>query len=134
MALKSDGTVVAWGGNGSGESTVPANLTGVIAIAAGYRYSLAIVATPNLIQAPFITDQPVNQTAQVGASAIFTVAATGTQPLSYQWQFNGKLIAGANSPTLTLDFVSAANSGSYSVVVSNPYGGRGVSAKDLDRK
>jgi pimeloyl-ACP methyl ester carboxylesterase len=122
MALKSDGTVVAWGGNGSGESTVPANLTGVIAIAAGYRYSLAIVATPNLIQAPFITDQPVNQTAQVGASAIFTVAATGTQPLSYQWQFNGKLIAGANSPTLTLDFVSAANSGSYSVVVSNPYG------------
>ncbi len=35
LALKSDGTMVAWGGNGYGQSTVPASLTGVIAIAAG---------------------------------------------------------------------------------------------------
>src|SRR5216684_561096 len=42
LALKSDGTVVAWGCDGSGESTVPANLTGVIAIAAGELHSLAL--------------------------------------------------------------------------------------------
>src|SRR5258708_1619242 len=41
LALKSDGTVVGWGYNDYGQSTVPANLTGVIAIAAGDAHSLA---------------------------------------------------------------------------------------------
>jgi len=35
LALKSDGTVVAWGDNSSGEATVPSGLSGVVAIAAG---------------------------------------------------------------------------------------------------
>jgi hypothetical protein len=40
LALKSDGTVVAWGDNDSGQATVPAGLSGVVAIAAGYEHSL----------------------------------------------------------------------------------------------
>ncbi len=42
LGLKQDGTVVAWGGNRSGQATVPAGLTGVIAIAAGIHHSLAL--------------------------------------------------------------------------------------------
>ena len=42
LGLKSDGTVVAWGDNNQGESTVPANLSGVIQIAAGTEHSLAL--------------------------------------------------------------------------------------------
>src|SRR6266446_5455050 len=42
LALKSDGTVVGWGHNYCGQSTVPANLNGVIAIAAGANHSLAL--------------------------------------------------------------------------------------------
>jgi hypothetical protein len=42
LALKSDGTVLAWGQNGAGESTVPTNLSGVIGIAAGGYHSLAV--------------------------------------------------------------------------------------------
>ena len=42
MALKNDGTVVAWGYNANGESTVPADLTGVAAIAAGGYHSVAL--------------------------------------------------------------------------------------------
>jgi len=38
--------VVAWGYNSDGQSTVPANLTGVIAISAGYLHNLAIVGPP----------------------------------------------------------------------------------------
>src|SRR5258708_15905332 len=50
LALKSDGTVVAWGANGfSGESTVPANLTGVIAIAAGGSHSLALKSDATVV-------------------------------------------------------------------------------------
>ena len=42
LALKSDGTVVAWGINGSGECTVPGGLSGVVAIAAGQYHSVAL--------------------------------------------------------------------------------------------
>ena len=42
LALKSDGTVVAWGSNARGQASVPAGLSGVTAIAAGYYHSLAL--------------------------------------------------------------------------------------------
>ena len=42
LALKSEGTIVAWGSNGSGESAVPAGLTNITAIAAGGYHSLAV--------------------------------------------------------------------------------------------
>ena len=45
LALKSDGTVVAWGYNGEGQTTVPAGLSNVVAIAAGGYHSLALLAT-----------------------------------------------------------------------------------------
>lgn len=50
LALKSDGTVVAWGLGGQGETNVPPGLSNVVAIAAGgfignsYGYSLALKA------------------------------------------------------------------------------------------
>ena len=42
VALKSDGTVVAWGYNGYGQTTVPAGFTGVMAIAAGELHTVAL--------------------------------------------------------------------------------------------
>ena len=42
LALRSNGTVVAWGNNGAGETNVPSSLSNVIAIAAGYRHNLAV--------------------------------------------------------------------------------------------
>lgn len=42
LALKSDGTVVAWGGNNRGQTNVPVGLNGVVAIAAGETHSLAL--------------------------------------------------------------------------------------------
>jgi alpha-tubulin suppressor-like RCC1 family protein len=44
LALKNDGTVVAWGRNVDGEATVPAGVSNVVAISAGFYQSLAIVA------------------------------------------------------------------------------------------
>lgn len=49
MALKEDGTVVAWGDNGMKQTNVPAGLTGVKAIAAGYDHGLAIKSDGSLV-------------------------------------------------------------------------------------
>ena len=75
-----------------------------------------------LPSAPIITTQPQSQTTQAGGSVTFTVAANGVPSPNYQWQFNGQNIPDATNATLTLNSVTAANSGGYSVVVSNPYG------------
>jgi hypothetical protein len=57
LALKRDGTIVAWGENGSGQSSVPSGSTKAAAIAGGRFHSLAIVG-PNevLLRAPGVSE------------------------------------------------------------------------------
>ena len=80
-------------------------------------------ATLTLLRPPSITAQPTNLNVAAGSAAAFTVAATGTEPPSYQWWFNQTtLLAGATAPTLTLTNVQTLQAGGYSVVVSNSVG------------
>ena len=72
--------------------------------------------------APLITTQPASQTVAAGSSATFTTSATGTAPLSYQWQFSGTNIAGATGTSLTLSNVQPAQAGNYAVLVTNAFG------------
>ena len=72
--------------------------------------------------APTITSQPTNQTVVVGQTASFSVATSGTPPLSYQWSFDTTNIVGATNATLVLPGVQLTNAGIYAVVVSNPAG------------
>ena len=57
-----------------------------------------------------------------GDSIVLRVTATGTLPITYQWQKNGADLPGQTSDSLSLTSVTAANSGSYRVVVSNSWG------------
>ncbi len=73
--------------------------------------------------APVITTQPASQTASVGQSASFVVVATGSAPLSYQWQRNGVNIAGATSSSYTTPATTTGdNAAKFTVVVSNSVG------------
>ena len=72
--------------------------------------------------APTITAQPASQTVAEGATATFTVTASGTAPLSYQWQRNGSPISGATSASYSTPTTSADNGASFLVVVSNSSG------------
>lgn len=79
------------------------------------------VNTPST--APSISAQPANQTVIAGQTATFTVSATGTAPLTYQWNLGGSPISGATSPSYTTPATTTANSGSkFTVTVLNSAG------------
>ena len=73
-----------------------------------------------IITPPTIISQPASLMIQAGANASFAVVATGTAPLTYQWQKNGSPIPGANAASLSLVNVQDADAGTYTVVVTNP--------------
>ena len=72
--------------------------------------------------APVITQQPASLTVQTNSLAGFTVVATGTAPLAYQWSFNASTILGATNSSFTISSVQLTNAGSYSVLVTNAFG------------
>ena len=72
--------------------------------------------------APTITKFPVSQTANVGQTVTFTVEATGTAPLSYQWYRGATAIPGATSATYTIPAATAADAGIYAIAVTDVTG------------
>lgn len=99
--------VAAWGCGGSSSptsTTPPAN------------------PSPKVVP-PTIATQPQSQTVTAPATATFTVAASGTGPLTFQWSKNGNSINGATSATYTTPATSSADDGGkFSVVVTNSAG------------
>jgi hypothetical protein len=71
---------------------------------------------------PTITSQPQDRNGYVGQSVSFTVGATGTATLRYQWSRNGTNLPNAVTPTLTVPNLQSNLTGFYQVIVSNPYG------------
>jgi hypothetical protein len=71
---------------------------------------------------PAIITQPANQTVFAGTTAVFTVTASGSPPLIYQWFLETNAITGGTNSSLVLNNVQPTQAGNYSVVVSNPYG------------
>ncbi len=131
------GAPLADGGIVSGSLTDTLTLTGV-AVADTGSYDVVVTNAANsvtspaasltvnpTIVAPAITTQPSPQAVAPGGTAVFSVAASGTAPFTYQWRKGGTPLAdggnisGATSATLTVSAASAADVGSYDVVVSN---------------
>jgi hypothetical protein len=72
---------------------------------------------------PAIAIQPSDQAVSAGQTATFTVAATGSAPLSYQWQRDVSPIAGATAPSYTTAVTTSSDSGSsFAVVVTDASG------------
>jgi hypothetical protein len=88
----------------------------------------SVVATLTILMPAQLTTQPTNQSVLLNSNAVFTVSATGTGSLNYQWQksgvnlSDGGRLSGANSSTLTISAAMTNDAGDYHVVVSNNYG------------
>ena len=136
---KKSGTAVA--GATSSSYTTPATTSGdsgttfsvVVTNTAGSATSTAATLTVNAATvAPTITTQPVNQSVTTGKTATFSVAATGTATLTYQWKKGGTAISGATSTSYTTPATTSSDNGSqFTVVVSNTAGSATSTAATL---
>ena len=78
-----------------------------------------------------IVTEPLSQIVAPGGTATLSVSATGTPPLSYQWQLDNTNLSGATNATLALGNAQSTNDGVYDVVISNAYGSVTSSAAHL---
>jgi hypothetical protein len=80
----------------------------------------AILTVTAAAVAPSITSQPANQTVTAGKAASFSVTATGTAPLTYQWKKNGADIGGATSASYATPATAASDTNAkFTVTVTN---------------
>jgi Immunoglobulin I-set domain len=105
----------------------------MVSNAAGSVTSSAATLTVNgAATAPAITQQPQSAQVNVGQTATFSVTASGTAPLSYQWAKNSANIAGATSSSYTTPATTLADNGStFVVTVTNSVGSVPSSAATL---
>jgi hypothetical protein len=79
--------------------------------------------TPPAATAVTITVPPADQSVTAGQTATFSVTATGTAPITYQWQKNAAKISGATSASYTTPATATTDSGAkFDVVVTNSVG------------
>lgn len=85
--------------------------------------ALAACGSVSETTAPAITKQPLSRALTVGQSVTFSVEASGTPVLTYQWTKSGKVISGATSASYTTRAATVSDNGAqFTVVVSNPKG------------
>lgn len=136
VKANSDKVTYQWRRNGtniagatSATYTTPATVAGdsgatfSVVVTRGKKSATSRDATLTVNTPVSITTQPLSTSAQVGGTASFSVVATGTAPLSYQWRKNGTAISGATASSYTTPTLVLGDSGAtYSVVVTNPAG------------
>lgn len=103
--------------------TVMTNNTidGTNAVSIGFHYpALGTNGLP--VGPPYLVAQPASEVVGLGATVIFSAPSAGSTPLSYQWMLNGTNISTATSSSYTVANAQLANSGTYSVCVTNVAG------------
>jgi len=96
----------------------------VTASNSGGSFTASLGITVNAVPPPVITAQPGNQSVVPPATATFSVTASGSGTLLYQWQKNGAPIPGASGASYTTPATSGADNGSlFRVVVTDAFGG-----------
>jgi hypothetical protein len=122
VALKQDGTVVAWGDNSWGQTTVPAGLSGVFAVAAGFQFTVALKSDGTIAAWGFNWDGETDVPA--GLAGVKAIAAGGGHSLALKT--DGTVVAWGNNfigqtavPVGLNGVTAVAAGGSHSVALKN---------------
>ncbi|HEY1803853.1 MAG TPA: right-handed parallel beta-helix repeat-containing protein, partial [Terracidiphilus sp.] len=95
----------------------------VVSNSTGNTTSATATLTVNEGAPPTLSAQPQDQSVLAGAAATFSVTATGTGTLSYQWRQNAANIAGATGTSyITQAATAALNGASFDVVITDAAG------------
>lgn len=100
------------------QSSNAGNYFVIVTNAVGSATSSVAVLTINPVL-PYFTTQPIGAALGVGTARTLTVAADGSQPITYQWQKNGTNVPGAVSTSLVFASLALTNSGAYTALASN---------------
>jgi hypothetical protein len=130
------------GGVYSGATTATLTITGATADMSGYSYQVLVSGLVNPVATssaaaltvnvpPGISTQPQNQVVAAGSPVTFSIIATGTAPLTYQWRKGGSAIPGQVSPSYTIASTVVGDSGTYDVLVTNLAGSAGSTVATL---
>jgi alpha-tubulin suppressor-like RCC1 family protein len=122
LALKSNGTVVAWGRNDFGQSNVPADLDGVVAIAAGGYHSLALKSDGSIVT--WGRNNYGQTSVPAGLDGVVAIAAGNDHSLALRadgtvvaWGLNGS--GQSNVPTDLDGVVAIAAGGNHSLALKS---------------
>ena len=97
-----------------------------VVVTNAYSAVTSQVATLSVYLPVGISVPPQNTAVIIGSNAVFSVTASGSEPLSYQWQqggtnlVDGGRISGATSSVLTIAATTTNDAGDYTVSVTNP--------------
>ena len=114
VAIKAARLIDGRGERATGPAVVVANDMGSVTSA-----TATLGVDSGEVAAEIVSITP-GQTVDAGTTVVLAVVASGTEPLSYQWAFDGALLEGATSSQLVLEAVQPAQAGTYTVSVSNP--------------
>ena len=126
-----DTPVYSWAFGDGGVSTLrnpnhtyvsAGSYTSLVTVTDGKGGTTQATVNVTVTAAPVIIAQPVDVTVLAGQSATFSVTATGTAPLTYQWRKNGVNIPGATANPYTMTATTNDNGAQYGVVVANADG------------
>ncbi len=125
---RKNGNILSNGANVLGATSSALTISGVTATdAASYSVDVSnsvdvvtsSAAVLTIVDPPSISSNPVSQTVNAGNLATFSVVASGTPPLSYQWRRNGATVSGETDSAINIANAQHSNAGSYDVVVTN---------------
>lgn len=121
LSVAANGKVWAGGTFGASLTQIPGGLSNaadVVDVACGDSHNLAVVGDGS----PVIKNQPVDETLYAGQQALLVASVGGPRPIGCQWNFNGTAVPGATNTWLKVGTLTLADSGDYTLVVTNLFG------------
>jgi hypothetical protein len=110
--------------NSSGSATITVTVSdgGASNNAVTRTFTVTVKTQAASLAAPKLSSMPKSQVVLTGKTATFSVSATGSGTLKYQWKYNGTNVAGATGTSLTVKSCTPKQAGLYTVSVSNSGG------------